>query len=107
MKAFLKNYRQSPRKVRLIADLVRGKSVVNALETLKFVNKRASEPFAKLIRSAEANAKSQGVDTASLIVKTITVDKGTVLKRFMPRARGTAARINKRSSHLNVELGTK
>lgn len=107
MKAFLKNYRQSPRKVRLIADLVRGKSVVNALETLKFVNKRASEPFAKLIRSAEANAKSQGIDTASLIVKTITVDKGTVLKRFMPRARGTAARINKRSSHLNVELGTK
>jgi len=107
MKAFLKNYRQSPRKVRLIADLVRGKSVANALETLKFVNKRASEPFAKLIRSAESNAKSQGVDVSSLIVKTITVDKGTVLKRFMPRARGTAARINKRSSHLNVELGTK
>lgn len=107
MKAFLKNYRQSPRKVRLIADLVRGKSVTNALETLKFVNKRASEPFAKLIRSAQANAKSQGVDLSSLVVKTITVDKGTVLKRFMPRARGTAARINKRSSHLNVELGTK
>ncbi len=107
MKAFLKNYRQSPRKVRLIADLVRGKSVANALETLKFVNKRASEPFAKLIRSAESNAKSQGVDVSALIVKTITVDKGTVLKRFMPRARGTAARINKRSSHLNVELGTK
>ncbi|MFZ2252584.1 MAG: 50S ribosomal protein L22 [Minisyncoccia bacterium] len=107
MKAFLKNYRQSPRKVRLIADLVRGKSVVNALETLKFVNKRASEPFSKLIRSAESNAKSQGVDLSSLIVKTVTVDKGTVLKRIMPRARGTAARINKRNCHINVELGTK
>ncbi len=107
MKAFLKNYRQSPRKVRLIADLVRGKSVKNALETLKFVNKRASEPFAKLIKSAEANAKSQGADTAALIVKRVAVDKGIIFKRFMPRARGTAARINKRNSHITVELGTK
>ena len=106
MKAFLKNYRQSPRKVRLIADLIRGKSVVNALETLKFVNKRASEPFAKLIRSAESNAKSQGVDTTSLIVKTITVDKGTVLKRFMPRARGSAAPIRKKSSHVTLTLSS-
>lgn len=107
MKAFLKNYRQSPRKVRLLADLVRGKSVVKALETLTFVNKRASDPFAKLIRSAEANAKSQGVDTSSLIIKSVAVDKGTVFKRVMPRARGSAARINKRNSHVSVELGTK
>lgn len=106
MKAILKNYRQSPRKVRLIADLVRGKSVKNALETLKFVNKRASEPFSKLILSAQANAKSQGVDTQTLIVKAVAVDKGTVLKRVMPRARGTAARINKRNSHISVELAT-
>ena len=107
MKAFLKNYRQSPRKVRLIADLVRGKSIAKALETLKFVNKRASEPFSKLIKSAEANAKSQGADMSALVIKKVTVDKGIVLKRFMPRARGTAARINKRSSHITVELGTK
>ena len=107
MKAFLKNYRQSPRKVRLLADLVRGKNVTQALETLKFVNKRASEPFVKLIRSAEANAKSQGVNTASLIIKTVTGGKGTVAKRFMPRARGSASRINKRNSHISVELGTK
>lgn len=107
MKAFLKNYRQSPRKVRLIADLVRGMKVKKALETLAFVNKRASLPFTKLIESAVANAQSQGVDTETLIVKTIVVDKGTVLKRFMPRARGSASRINKRSSHLKVELGTK
>ncbi|MCF7816091.1 MAG: 50S ribosomal protein L22 [Candidatus Pacebacteria bacterium] len=107
MKAFLKNYRQAPRKVRLIADLVRGKSVAKALETLTFVNKRASEPFAKLIRSAESNAKAQGADVSALIIKAVAVDKGTVLKRIMPRARGTAGRINKRNSHISVELGTK
>jgi large subunit ribosomal protein L22 len=107
MKAFLKNYRQSPRKVRLVADLVRGKDVTKALETLKFANKRASEPFSKLIKSAEANAKSQGIDVTTLFVKTVTVDKGTVLKRFMPRARGSSARINKRNSHLNVELAVR
>ncbi len=107
MKAILKNYRQSPRKVRLIADLVRGKDVKKALDMLTFVNKRASLPFTKLIKSAEANAKSQGVDVSTLIVKTVAVDKGTVLKRIMPRARGVAARINKRNSHIKVELGTK
>ncbi len=107
MKAILKNYRQSPRKVRLIADLVRGKEVKKALETLKFVNKRASEPFSKLIQSALANARTQGVNTDTLIVKTVAVNKGTVLKRFMPRARGSASRINKRNSHLSVELGSK
>jgi large subunit ribosomal protein L22 len=106
MKAFLKNYRQSPRKVRLIADLVRGKEVKKALETLTFVNKRAALPVEKLIRSAVANAQTQGVDTTKLIVTKITVDKGVVLKRFMPRARGSAARINKRNSHITLELGT-
>lgn len=107
MKAVLKNYRQSPRKVRLLADLVRGKEVRKALETLSFVNKRASEPFTKVIKSAVANAKSQGVDITKLVVKKVAVDKGTVLKRFMPRARGSAARILKRNSHISVELGTK
>ncbi len=107
MKASLKNYRQSPRKVRLIADLVRGKSVNQALETLKFVNKRASEPFAKVIKSALANATSQGIDANKLVIKNVVVDKGTVLKRFMPRARGSASRINKRNSHIMVELDQK
>ena len=107
MKAFLKNYRQSPRKVRLIADLIRGKEVGKALETLKFMNKRASLPVEKLILSAVANARSGGVETGKLVVTKIAVDKGTVLKRFMPRARGSAARINKRSSHITLELGKK
>lgn len=107
MKAILKNYRQSPRKVRLLADLVRGKKVTKALDMLTFVNKRAALPFTKLIESAVANAKSQGADTNALIVKSVAVNKGTVLKRFMPRARGSASRINKRNSHIMVELGTK
>jgi large subunit ribosomal protein L22 len=104
MKAILKNYRQSPRKVRLIADLVRGKKVNDALTTLKFVDKRAAGPFAKVIASAAANAKDQGKNVDSLVIKTVAVDKGMVLKRFMPRARGSASRINKRNSHIRVEL---
>jgi large subunit ribosomal protein L22 len=105
MKAVLKNYRQSPRKVRLIADLVRGKKVKDALNTLKFVDKRASDPFAKVIKSALANANVAGANAESLKIKKVTVDKGPVYKRIMPRARGTASRINKRNSHITVELG--
>ena len=107
MKAFLKNYRQSPRKVRLIADLVRGKNTAEALTTLHFVDKRASGPFAKVIESAIANAKQQGKDVDKLFVKTVTVNKGVTYKRSMPRARGSASRINKRNSHILVELGEK
>jgi large subunit ribosomal protein L22 len=107
MKAVLKNYRQSPRKVRLLADLVRGKEVKKALGVLSFVNKKASEPFAKLIRSAEANAKAQGMDPDRLIIKNVAVDKGEVYKRFMPRARGAASAIHKRNSHISIELGEK
>ena len=105
MKAVLKNYRQSPRKVRLIADLVRGKKVKDALTTLQFVDKRASGPFAKVISSAAANATQAGKDGANLKIKTVTVDKAPTYKRFRPRARGSASRINKRNSHITVELG--
>lgn len=107
MKAFLKNYRQSPRKVRLIADLVRGKSAAEALITLQFVDKRAAGPFAKVIKSAVSNAKNQGKNQDKLFIKTVVVDKGEVFKRSMPRARGSASRINKRNSHISVELGEK
>jgi len=107
MKAVLKNYRQSPRKVRLIADLVRGKKVSEALAVLKFAEKRAADPFAKVIASAKANAVQAGVDADKLFIKMVAVNKGTVLKRFRARARGSASRINKRNSHITVELGTK
>lgn len=107
MKAILKNYRQSPRKVRLVADVVRGKKVNDALATLRFVDKRAAGPFAKVIESAVANAIQAGKSIDRLFIKKVAVDKGTVLKRFMPRARGSASRINKRNSHISVELGEK
>jgi large subunit ribosomal protein L22 len=108
MKSYLKNYRQSPRKVRLVADTVRGKKVEVALRDLMFVTKRATDPIAKLIRSAVANAKNNnGASEENLYIKEIQVDKGIVLKRIMPRARGTAARINKRSSHVSITLEEK
>ncbi len=105
MKALLKNYRQSPRKVRLLADLVRGKKVKDALATLQFVEKRAASPFAKVIAAAVASAKQAGKDETKLKIAKVTVDKGVVQKRYMPRARGSASRINKRSSHIVVLLG--
>jgi large subunit ribosomal protein L22 len=102
MKAKLSNYRQSPRKVRLVTDLMKGKKVSDALVALTFVPKKASLPVEKLIRSALANAK--GLDAASLVISNIEVNEGTVLKRIMPRARGSASRINKRNSHVTVTL---
>jgi large subunit ribosomal protein L22 len=107
MKAILKNYRQSPRKVRLLADLVRGKNAAEALTTLSFVDKRASGPFSKVIESAVANAKVQGKNVEKLFIKAVQVNKAPTLKRFRPRARGSASRINKRNSHISVELGEK
>lgn len=107
MKAVLKNYRQSPRKVRLIADLVRGKKVSEALAVLKFADKKAAGPFAKVILSAAANAKQSGKDTDKLVIKTVAVNKGEVYQRYMPRARGSASPINRRNSHITVELGEK
>jgi large subunit ribosomal protein L22 len=107
MKAYLKNYRQSPRKVRLLADLVRGKEVKRALSLLSFADKRAAGPFATLLKSAVANAKAAGKDTETLFIKHVAVDKGVTQKRFMPRARGSASTINRRASNIKIELGEK
>ncbi len=107
MKAVLSNYRQSPRKVRLLADLVRGKGVADALVTLSFLEKRAALPFKKALESAVANAVAQGKKAEDLIVGKVAVDKGTVTRRFMPRARGSASPINRRSSHIAIELSVK
>jgi large subunit ribosomal protein L22 len=105
MRATLSNYTQPPRKTRLMTDLVKGKGVIEALTVLKFDPKRAATPIAKLIASAVANAEKQGEKVADLYVKSITVDKGLVTTRFMPRAFGRAAPINKRRSHVTVVLG--
>ncbi len=108
MKASLKNYRQSPRKVRLVADLVRGKTVNQALLELEYLPKRASEVMTKLIASATANAENNfKVSKDDLVVKEISVDQGITLKRYRPRARGVAKRINKRTSNISLNLGVK
>ncbi len=107
MKASLSNNKQTPRKTRLVVDLVRGKSVEQALTILKFAPQRSAEQVSKLIASAAASAVARGASTDNLYVKAITVNKGWVMKRFMPRAQGRATPIRRRLSHLKVELGTK
>jgi large subunit ribosomal protein L22 len=104
MKAFLKNYRQSPRKVRLVADLLKGKRVADAFMHLNAMPKRASGPMEQLLKSAIANAKQAGINEDNLYVSNVTVNKGIVMKRSMPRARGSASRINKRTSHILLTL---
>lgn len=105
--AKLSNYRQSPRKVRLVANLVKGKKVEDALVHVNTLDKRAAPAIAKLIKSAVANAKALGMDTAELRVTELRVDKGVVLKRSMPRAMGRAFPIHKHSSHISVVLDVK
>ncbi len=107
MKASLTNYRQSPRKVRLVTDLIRGKTAEQALMQLSFLPKRAAYPIEKLLRSAVANAKKDGLSAADLVIRKVVVDKGIVMKRMMPRARGSAAQILKRMSHVHLELAKK
>ncbi len=107
MKAVLKNYRQSPRKVRLITSLIQDKSVERALAELDLLIKRGSLPVKKVLASAAANAKTQGKNLTDLIIKEAVVNEGTVLKRSMPRARGRAFPILKRSSHISITLGEK
>lgn len=106
MKASLSNYRQAPRKVRLVADMIRGKSVSSARDTLTFLPKKAAPEIVKLLNSAVANARTQGFSEDDLVVKTITVDKGAVLRRFTPKARGRAGRIHKEMSIVKLELGS-
>ena len=104
--ARLRNYPTSPRKMRLLADLIRGMGVENALNTLKFSTKDPSVPMEKLLLSAIANwkVKNEGVDLAdaNLYVKTIFVDGGRVLKRMRPAPQGRAYRVRKRSNHITL-----
>ncbi len=106
-KATLSNFRQSPRKMRLVANLVRGKKVSDALIHLDFVAKKASYPVKNLIASALANAKAFEIPTDNLVVKTIKVDGGSIMYRRRPTARGSAHPIRKRTSSIFVELGEK
>ncbi len=107
MKATLTNYRQSPRKVRLVANAVKGKSIAQAEVELSYMPKRAADPIKKLIKSAAANATREGVSADSLVIKNIEVNQGLVMKRFMPRAMGSAKPIRKKMSHVTVALSEK
>ncbi len=106
MKASATHIRISPRKVRTVVDTVRGKSVSQALSILAFTRKKAALPVQKLLKSALANAaENNGIsDVDTLVIDRIMVDEGPTLKRFMPRARGRATPIRKRTSHIRIIL---
>jgi large subunit ribosomal protein L22 len=108
MKTLLGNYPQSPRKTRLLADLVKGKRLSEALTTLSFTAKRGAASLAKAIASAAASAKNnKGAKVEDLVIKSIRVDKGATLKRFRPISRGRVGPFRRRRSRVIVELGLK
>jgi large subunit ribosomal protein L22 len=105
--AHLRHLHMAPRKISVVAALVRGMPVGAAINTLQWTKRAAARPVKKLIESAVANASnlSKGaVDIDRLVVKSIWVDQGSTQRRYMPRAMGRATRINKKSSHVHVVL---
>ena len=106
-KAILRTVRISPQKARLVADQVRGLSAERAVNLLRFSDKKAAHMIRKVVESAIANAENnQGADVDALRVKTIMVDEGPTLKRFMARAKGRGTQIFKRTSHISVVVGS-
>ena len=106
-RASLSNARISPRKVRIVADLIRNKPVSEAMEILQFTPKKAAPMLRKLIDSALYNIEeSQQLDwdLDDLVIADLQVNEGPTLRRFLPRAQGRATRLNKRSSHITVVL---
>lgn len=104
-KVHLRYLRIAPRKVRLVADLIRGKQVEKAQTILNFTVKRATNPLLKLLNSGLANAKNNlKIEPGNLYISKITVDEGPKLKRWMPRARGQAYEIQKKTSHVTIIL---
>ncbi|MCC7344032.1 50S ribosomal protein L22 [Deltaproteobacteria bacterium PRO3] len=107
-KACISYLRVTPRKARLVADLIRGKKVQAALDLLSFTNRYVAKDFKKLLRSALANAEQKGgMDPDNLIVKTVMVDQGPTIKRWQARARGSAYKIEKKTSHITLILEEK
>ena len=99
--AKLRYLRMAPRKVRLVADLVRGKKVEEAQDMLRFVPKRAAEPILKVLHSAVASSESE---ESNLYIAKVTIDEGPKLKRYRARARGAAYSIQKKTSHVTIVL---
>ena len=107
-RANVRYVRISPRKIQIVCDLIRGKSVAQATGILTNTPKAASEPLLKLVKSAAANAENNhGMDPEKLYISEIYATGGPIIKRFMPRAQGRAFRINKRTSHITVVLKEK
>lgn len=103
VRATAKTVRFTPRKVRLVLDMVRGRSVEEALAILKFTPNHAATAVAKVVKSAVANATNNNqLNAENLYIKACHANEGVVLKRFMPRAKGNAAQILKRTSHITV-----
>ncbi len=105
--ATIRYTRSTPRKMRLVADLIRGLSVSDAYAQLSIISRRATTPLAKLLSSAVANAKNMNMDSSKLYVSYIAVDQGPMLKRFLPRARGSASPLQKKMSHTTIRLAEK
>jgi large subunit ribosomal protein L22 len=106
--AILRYVRISPRKVKIVADLIRGKSIAEASAILAHTPKAASEPILKLLKSAVSNAEANhGMNVENLYVSQIFACPGPILKRIMPRAQGRAFRINKRTSHITLAVAEK
>jgi large subunit ribosomal protein L22 len=104
-RARLRMLRMSPRKVRAVADQVRGKNVQQAVDLLTFCPRGAARPLLKLVKSAVANAEQKGgMDVDNLYIKELMVDQGPTMRRWMPRARGMATQILKRTSKVSVTL---
>ena len=107
-KAYAKYLRISPRKVKIVADLIRGKSLAQATGILLTTPKAASEPLLKLLKSAAANAENNHqMDPEKLYVSACYANPGPIIKRIMPRAQGRAYRINKRTSHVTLAVAEK
>lgn len=101
--ASLKNYRQSARKVRFVVDEIRGNKVVDAISKLSFIPNRAALPVKKLLESVAANARhNHNMEIDTLFIKSIVVEEGVTMKRWIPKARGTAHPIKKRTSQIKV-----
>ena len=96
--------RIAPRKVKIVLDLIRNKPTDEAIAILKHTPKAACEPLEKLLKSAIANAENKNMDVTRLYISECSVDQGPALKRIRPRARGSANRINKKTSHINLVL---
>ncbi|MDP3047198.1 MAG: 50S ribosomal protein L22 [Chloroflexota bacterium] len=108
VKAVAKYIRTSPRKVRLVVDLVRGRPVVEALALLRFMPQAAAQDVAKVVKSAVANAEqNKHMSAEDLFISRIMADEGPTMKRFLPRSHGRSSPILKRSSHITVVVDEK